>query len=194
VAQPGHDVCASDAKQFLVSVETIAVLDREHATKSGRLHHPKKKTAERKRQQIIEVGHMDGWNSEWRQPLWHLAQQFHAQPAEIHARSRDNPSNDDEQGYRFVLQKTFAQKQHRERTETEQERRHICFSEVRKEITGAFPKIAMRSFEPEKLRQLRAGYKQRDTALEPDEDTFRNEVDDYPCLGQPRDESQSADN
>ena len=74
MAQPGHNICASDTKQFLVSVKTIAVLDREHATKSGRLHHPEKKTAERKRQQIIEVGHMDGWKSEWRQPLWHLAQ------------------------------------------------------------------------------------------------------------------------
>src|SRR5438874_10831169 len=52
----------------------------------------------------------------------------------------------------------------------------------------------MRSFEPEELRQLRAGYKQSDTAFEPDEDTFGNEVHDHPCLGQPRDETQAADN
>jgi hypothetical protein len=65
---------------------------------------------------------------------------------------------------------------------------------VRKEITGAFPKIAMRSFEPEELRQLRAGYKQRDTAFESDEHTFRNEVYDHPRLCDPRDETQAADN
>src|SRR5256885_2527188 len=109
MAQPGHDVGAGNAEQFLVRVETVAVFDCEHATKSGRLHHPEKKTAERKRQQIIEVGHMNRWKPEWRQPLWHLAQQFYAQATEIHARSRDNPSNDDEQGYRFVLQKSFPQ-------------------------------------------------------------------------------------
>ena len=48
------------------------------------------------------------WKSEWRQSLWHLAQQFHAQAAEIHDRSSDNAGDDDEQGYRFVFKKSFA--------------------------------------------------------------------------------------
>jgi len=52
----------------------------------------------------------------------------------------------------------------------------------------------MRSFEPKELRQLRAGYKQGDTALESDEDAFGNEVHDHACLGQPGNESQRADN
>src|SRR5437870_2319978 len=52
----------------------------------------------------------------------------------------------------------------------------------------------MRSFEAEKLRQLRASYKQSDATFESHEDTFGNEVHDHPCLGQPRDETQAADN
>src|SRR4029077_9864163 len=103
VPESGHDVCAGDAEQFLVRVETIAVLDREHTAQSGRFRHAEKKTAQRERQQIVKVGHMDRWKSEWRQPLWHLAQQFHAEPPEIHARSSDNAGDDDEQRHRFVL-------------------------------------------------------------------------------------------
>jgi hypothetical protein len=56
VAESGHDVCTSYTKQFLVSVETIAVLDREHAAKSRRFHHAEKKTAEGEGQQVVEVG------------------------------------------------------------------------------------------------------------------------------------------
>ena len=52
---------------------------------------------------------MDRWKPEWRQPLWHLAQQFHAEAAEIHTRSNDDAGDDDEQCHRFVLQKSFAQ-------------------------------------------------------------------------------------
>ena len=55
MAQSGHDVCARDAKQFLISVETIAVLHREHATKSGRFHHAQKKTTQRQGQQVVQV-------------------------------------------------------------------------------------------------------------------------------------------
>jgi hypothetical protein len=68
-----------------------------------RFHHAEKKTTSARGQQIIEVGHVDRWKPEWRQPLWHLAQQFHAQAAEIHHRSNDNAGDDNEQGHRFVL-------------------------------------------------------------------------------------------
>ena len=96
MAQTGHDVCASDAKQFLVSVETIAVLDREHAAKSGRFHHAEKKTTQRERQQVVQVRQMYRWKPEWWQPLWHLAQQFHAQATEIHTRSNDDAGDHNE--------------------------------------------------------------------------------------------------
>ena len=49
MTQPGHDVCAGNAQQFLVRVETIAVFRREHATKGRGLHHAKKKTTKRER-------------------------------------------------------------------------------------------------------------------------------------------------
>src|SRR5882757_5504554 len=108
MTQPGHDVCAGNAEQFLVRVKTVAVFDCEHAAQSGRLHHTKKKTTQRQGQQVIEVGNMNRWESEWRQPLWHLAQQFHAEAAEIHTRSTENARDDDEQGDRFVLEKSLA--------------------------------------------------------------------------------------
>src|SRR6266404_3039060 len=50
---------ARHTKQFLVGVETIAVLDGEHAAKSRRLHHAEKKTTQREGQQVVEVGHMN---------------------------------------------------------------------------------------------------------------------------------------
>jgi hypothetical protein len=52
----------------------------------------------------------------------------------------------------------------------------------------------MRAFEPKELWQLCARYKQSDTALETDQDAFRNEVHDHACLGQPGNESEHADN
>jgi hypothetical protein len=84
------------------------VLDREHATKGRRLYHTKKKTTQRQGQQVIEVGNMNRWESEWRQPLWDLTQQLHAEAGEIHSRSNDNAGDDNEQGYRFVLEKSLA--------------------------------------------------------------------------------------
>jgi hypothetical protein len=72
------------------------VLHREHATNGGAFDGAKKKTSQRQGQQVIEVGRMYCWKAKWWQPLGHFAQQFHAEPAEIHARSRHNPGDDNE--------------------------------------------------------------------------------------------------
>src|SRR5207249_68271 len=108
MSKSSHHVSAGDSKQFLVRVETIAVLDRKHAAQSGRFHHAEKKTTQREGQQVIEVRHMDSRKPEWRHALWHLAKQFHTETAKIHTRSSDNAGDDDEQGHRFILEKSLA--------------------------------------------------------------------------------------
>src|SRR5262249_32552794 len=107
MAQARHNVCGGDAEQFLVSIEAIPVFHREHAAKSGRFHHAEKKTTQREGQQIVEVGKVNGWKPEWRQPLWHLPKQFYAESTKIHARSDDDAGDDYEEGHRFVFEKSF---------------------------------------------------------------------------------------
>src|SRR5215813_2884341 len=129
---------------------------------------------------------------EWRQALWHFTQHFHAKAADIDNRSDENTSNNDEQRDRLVLQKSFAQQQQDQRADTKQERRRICVTKMRKKVTRAFPEIAMRTFEGEKLLQPCARYKESDPALETNEDAFGNEVHDHTCPGQPRNKSKNA--
>ena len=106
------------------------MLHSEHATKGGRFHRAEKKTTQRERQQVVKIGYVNCWKSEWRQPLWHLAQQFHTKSAEIHARSNEDAGNNYEQRDWFALKKSFAQQQHGERSHTEQQRWSVRFSQV----------------------------------------------------------------
>src|SRR4029453_7238067 len=119
---------------------------------------------------------MNRWKPERRQPLRHFTQQFHAEAAEIHARSKNYPGDHHKQRDRFVFQKSFTEQQYHQCGEAQQKRRRVRFSQMRKEVTRTFPEVPMRSLKPKELGQLCTGYEQSDTALKADKDAFGNEV------------------
>src|ERR1041384_5765900 len=61
-----------------------------------------------------------------------------------------------------------------------------------KKITRTFPEVALRSFEAAELRELRAGNEECDAALEPNQNAFRNEVNDDAGLNEPGDKRDRA--
>src|SRR6266516_3006754 len=61
------------------------------------------------------------------------------------------------------------------------------------EETRVSPKASMRAVQTEKLRQLRAGEKKRDTAFESGHDALRNEMDHHSGLREPRNEGDERD-
>ena len=109
-----------------------------------------------------------------------------------HRRSEDAPDHH-KQSNGLVLQEHLARKDDGQCHRPDQKTKRVCFFKMREEISHALPEIAVAALEPEKLRKLRGTEVERNTRFEPDQNRFRDKVDEHARADGPRNERYRAD-
>ena len=87
-----------------------------------------------------------------------------------------------------MLQEHLAQREHRQRQPSDEQRRGIRFVQVLDEVPAVLPEAPVRAVKTEQLRQLGAGEEQCHAALEPHHHALRDKIHDDSGPRQPRDE------
>ena len=131
-------------------------------------------------------GQAQGWET-----LWNLAEQRHASGFEIEESRGEDARDHDQERDRPILEPDLPRDETRERRDPYQERRPVCLANMAEKVRRALPEIAVRTFEPKQLRQLRARELEREPGLEPNEHRLRKKPDRGASTKQPcRERSQ----